>query len=441
MNQYTTLSFSQFVDWFRSASPYIHAHHGRTFVISMGGEALETAHFKSFIHDIALLSSLDIRIILVYGVRPQVERQLISLGKTPQYVDGIRITDEVGLQCVKAACGEVGIAIQSYLSMGLANSPKAGEKIRVVSGNFIMAKPLGVRQGVDYGYTGEVRQVDAAAIIHHLQQDAIVLISPIGYSPSGEVFNLLAEEIAMAIATTLHAAKWICMTNIAGLVNERGRLVRQLTVLEAQRWLAQLTDFNCRNQLIHAVQACQKGVERVHLISHQQDGSLLLELFSRDGSGTLISYDAFEHIRKATFEDIAGLLSLLQPLEETGILVRRSREKLETEINHFTVQERDGMIIGCAALYPYLEEKTAELACLVVHPQYRQLGKGDALLTFLEREAFQLGIRRIFVLTTQTAHWFQERGYQLGYLSELPIARQMLYNYQRNSKIFIKLLV
>lgn len=421
-----------FIDWFRNAAPYIHAHRGRTFVISFGGEAVQSPHFSYLIHDIALLSSLGIRIVLVYGIRPQIVQGLQVRGRQSCYVNGTRITDEIALSCVKAACGEVRTEIESLLSMGLSNSPTTGVSIGTASGNFITARPVGIRDGVDYCHTGEVRRVDATAIRRRLDEGSIVLIAPIGYSPTGESFNLLTEEVASAVAIALRASKWVCLIENEGIFDNAGQLVRQLTLLEAQRWLKN------EQQLANAVRACQNGVQRVHLVSRQTDGALLLELFTRDGIGTLISTDPFEHIRKATIDDVGGVLELIEPLEDAGVLVRRSREKLEMEIDHFMVQERDGMIIACASLYPFVEEKMAELACLAVHSDYRGADRGGALLAFLEREALQSGISHIFVLTTRTAHWFQERGFVAADLESLPIKRRTLYNYQRNSKVFIK---
>ena len=427
-----------FVDWFRNASPYIHAHRGCTFVISVGGEAVQYSHFSYLIHDIALLSSLGIRLVLVHGIRPQIEHGLRMRGRQSRYVNGIRITDEIALQCVKAACGEVRTEIESLLSMGLSNSPSTQVRIQTVSGNFMMARPLGVRDGVDYCYTGEVRSVDAAAITRRLDEGCIVLISPVGYSLTGETFNLLTEEVATEVAIALRAAKWLCLIENEGIFDTAGQLVRQLTVLEAQHELDTQQALECHRQVVHAVKACQNGVQRVHLVSRHIEGALLLELFTRDGIGTLISTDPYEHIRLATIDDVGGLLELIEPLEEAGVLVRRSREKLEMEINYFTVQERDGMIIACAALYPFLEEDMAELACLAVHSHYRSANRGDALLSFLEREALENGITQIFVLTTRTAHWFQERGFVATDLDSLPVSRQALYNYQRNAKVFVK---
>jgi len=322
--------------------------------------------------------------------------------------------------------------------MGLSNSPTTDIGIRTASGNFMTARPVGVRDGVDYCYTGEVRRVDTAAITRRLDEGCIVLISPLGYSPTGEVFNLLTEEVATAVAIALQATKWICLTEPGGIFDHNGQLVQQLTVFEAQRWLNHEPHFNLKKQLTFAVQACQGGVQRVHLVSRQIEGTLLQELFTRDGIGTLISTDPFEHLRKATIDDVSSLFELIEPLEKAGILVRRSREKLEMEIDHFTVQERDGMIIGCAALYPFIGEKMAELACLAVHSHYRGMDRGCALLAFLEKEARQLDMTHIFVLTTQTAHWFAERGFVAANLDSLHKHKRALYNYQRNSKVFIK---
>jgi len=427
-----------YVNWFRNASPYIHAHRGRTFVICFGGEVLQSPHFSYLIHDIALLNSLGIRLVLVHGIRPQIEQYLQAQQHQSHYQDGTRITDKIALQSVKAACGLVRTEIESLLSTGLSNSPTETIHIRTVSGNFITARPVGIRNGVDYCYTGEVRRVDTTTITRHLDEGNIVLISPLGYSPTGETFNLLTEDVAMAVAIALSATKWICLIEKDGFLDHNRQLVRQLTVHEAQHWLEAEPDIRCQKTLKNAVQACEKGVQRVHLVSRHVEGALLLELFTRDGIGTLISTDPYENIRKATIEDIGGLLELMTPLEEAGILVRRSREKLETEINYFTVQERDGMIVACAALYSFVTEGMAELACLVVHDDYRGTNRGDALLAFLEHKARQSGIESIFVLTTHTAHWFQERGFMVTNLESLPLSRLSLYNYQRNSKVFVK---
>jgi len=357
-----------------------------------------------------------------------------------QYVNGLRVTDAAALTCVKEAAGSVRVEIEALLSMGLANSPMAGADIRVASGNYVTAQPLGVRDGVDYLHTGEVRRIDAEAIHRQLDSGSLVLLSPIGYSPTGEVFNLSAEDVATAAAVQLKADKLIHLIDGPGLPASSGGLLRQLGLKEAQQELALNNELqeSLGKTLKGAIFACRHGVRRAHMIDRHVEGSLLLELFTRDGIGTLISSDTFEDIRQATIDDVGGVLELIGPMEEDGILVRREREKLEMEIEQFTVVERDGTVIACSALYPFVEEGCGELACLAVHPEYRKQRRGDDLLEYVERKARNMGIKRLFVLTTRTAHWFLERGFRETSIDELPLAKQQMYNYQRRSKVFIK---
>ena len=429
----------QFVNWFRHSSPYINAFRGRSFVIAFGGEAVADVGFASLIHDIALLNSLGARLVLVHGARPQIEQRLRERKAEMHYANGLRITDATALACVKEAVGAVRVEIEALLSMGLANSPMAGARIRVASGNVVMAKPVGVRDGIDYLHTGEVRRIDSDAIRQRLDDGAIVLLSPLGYSPTGEIFNLTACEIATATAVALKADKLVSLIETRGVADQRKRLIRQLTLAEAK----QLAQQSAQPEELQApwrgaIAACQNGVRRAHLIDRHVDGGLLLELFTRDGIGTMITADIYEGTRRATIEDIGGLLELIQPLEAAGVLVPRSRERLEIDIDHFTVVERDGTIIACAALYPFPEKKAAEIACFAVHSDYQGAGYGSALLEHMETEAELLGVARLFVLTTRTSHWFRERGFTPGNVHDLPVARRRLYNYQRNSKVYIK---
>jgi amino-acid N-acetyltransferase len=393
--------------------------------------------FPHLIHDIALLSSLGIQLILVHGARPQIEVALAQRGISLRYVNGLRITDDSALPCIKEAVGAVRIEIEALLSMGLPNSPMAGAQVRVASGNFITARPLGVREGVDYRHTGEVRKVDIEAIRQRLNNGAIVLLSPLGYSPTGEVFNLSAEEIATASAIALEADKLIF---ISADLPATDPLPRELTPAEAEQLLQSTPELpdELACHLQSAVHACRSKVQRVHIIDQRLDGALLMELFKRDGIGTLVTATAFEDTRRATIEDVGGILELIAPLEKRGLLVRRPRERLEIEIHYFTVMERDGAVIACAALYPFPGEKIGELACLVVHPDYRQSGRATALLSTIEKAAKQQSLNYLCVLTTQTAHWFQERGFEPASLEVLPENKRILYNYQRNSKVLVK---
>lgn len=432
-----------FVDCFRGSSPYIHAHRGRTFVIVFGGEAVEDGVFPNLVHDIALLQGLGIRLVLVHGTRPQIEQRLNVRGAQMQYINGLRVTDDAALACVKEAAGAVRVEIEALLSMGLANSPMAGAKIRVASGNFVTAKPIGVRDGVDYGHTGEVRRIDTGAIRQQLEAKAIALIPPLGYSPTGEIFNLSAADVAASVATALGADKLIALVEGKGLTNTRNRLITNIITREAEAILTRRKHLpeDVEQHLCAAIKACRRGVKRIHLLGRQLDGVLLRELFTRDGAGTLITAEPYEDTRTASIEDAGGILELLAPMEEEGKLVRRSRDLLETEIDRFTVVERDGMVIACAALYPYQQEAMAELACLAVHPDYQHNKRGDALLQHLEGRARAQGIGSLFVLTTQAAHWFRERGFESSSLQKLPMEKRQLYNYRRNSKVFMKKIV
>jgi len=434
------LKTQSFVNWFRSAAPYIHAFGGRTFVIAFGGEVVSEGEFYELAHDVNLLNALDVRVVLVHGARPQIEAELKERGATIQYVDGLRVTDADALACVKEAAGSVRVEIEALLSMGLPNSPMAGADIRVASGNFVTAKPMGVHSGVDLQHTGAVRKVDAVAIQRRLDLNEIVLLSPIGYSPTGEVFNLTVEDVATHAAIALKAEKLIFMMDTPGVTDAKGRLLKELTAQEALKIVksARELPLDVGFYLPGAVKACQNGVARAHLISRHVDGAILQELFTREGIGSMISPEPMESLRQANIEDVGGILSLIEPLEEAGVLVRRSRELLEMDIERFYILEHDGIIIGCAALYPFAEEKAGELACLAVHADYRDAGRGASLLEFVEAAARKKKLKRLFVLTTQTAHWFVERGYAEADVAELPRKKQALYNYQRKSKVFIK---
>ncbi len=430
-----------FVDWFRQSSPYIHAHRGRVLVLGFAGEALRSPGFPGLIHDIALLSGLGMRLVLVPGARPQIEERLRLRKARMRIVNGLRITDAAALECVKDAAGNVRIEIEALLSMGLANSPMAGARIRVVSGNHVTARPLGVLDGIDYQHTGEVRRVDAAAIGRHLDNGSIVLIPPLGYSPTGEVFNLNAVDVASAVAVALDADKLIYL-NEGRPGGRRGRTPGSLLPGEVEALLQRrrsLPEDQVRI-LREAARASRAGVGRVHILDRHEDGALLRELFTRDGAGLLVTREPYEQTRQARIDDVGGILELIEPLERAGTLVKRSRERLEQEVEHFQVAERDGSIIACAALYPFARERMGELACLAVHPDYRGQGRGEQMLAQIEQQAREAGLERIFVLSTRTSHWFRERGFVPAGVEQLPGRRRDLYNWQRRSKVFVKTL-
>ena len=435
-------SQKSFVSWFRDSSPYIHAHRNKTFVISFGGEALLADDFDHHVHDFALLSSLGIRLVLIHGIRPQIDQRLTKLNTSPQFHNNLRITDDLALQCVKEAAGLVRVEIEALLSMGLANSPMAGCSLKVASGNFVTAKPIGVINGIDYCHTGEVRRIDSDAIHQQLDQNNVVLISPIGYSPSGEIFNLSAEQVATAISISLKAEKLILLTEQSCCHPENNEQIRQMTTDEADIFLQQhqaITD-KITLPLKAAIQGCRSGIERVHLINRNIDGALLLELFSRDGVGTLISSTPFEELRPATLNDIGGILELIKPLEQQGILARRSREKIEMEIADYIIIERDGLIIGCTALHLNTTHHYGAIACLAIHPDYQRAARGNRLLDYIYKKAKELSLKQLYVLSTQTMHWFIDRGFLSCEMNKLPDELRTLYNPERNSKILVKVI-
>lgn len=432
-----------FVHWIRAAAPYVHAFRGKTFVIAFGGEVVAEETFLNVVHDLNLLHSLGIHLVVVHGCRPQVEAILAQQGFQSRYAHGVRVTDADAMDCVLEAAGQVRARIEALLSLGLAGSPMAGSRNRVSSGNYITAKPLGIVDGVDMLHTGEVRRVDTEAVQQRLDDGDIVLISPIGYSPTGEIFNLTVEEVATQVAVRCSAMKLVFLIDADGVRNGRRQLLTDLSTHDAEALLAKkgerLTQ-DVRLCLPAAVRACNNGVMRAHLIPRRLDGALLLELFTRDGVGTMVSARALAHLRNATIDDVQGLLQIIGPLEEQGVLVRRSRERLEAEIERFVVAEYDNQIIGCAALYAFPEERVGELAALAVHPDFRREGYGEALMQEIETRARKHRLTALYVLTTRTAGWFLERGFRPVAVSDLPKEKRALYNYQRNSQVYRKAL-
>ncbi len=430
-----------YIDWFRNSASYINKHRKKVFVVLLPGEAIADSNFSNIVHDITLLHSLGVKLVLVHGARPQISEAMESAGQDAQYHMGLRVTDASALKVVKQTIGSLGIELEAQFSMGLINSPMHGADIRTSRGNYITARPLGVIDGVDYGLTGVVRKVNVHAIQQHLDEHSIVLLSNLGYSPTGEVFNLSVEDVATEVATAMKADKLIVFIAGQGIVDPAGKLQSTLSPGAADALLGEIrmTDYQTAEALRAAIGACRQQVSRSHLISYSRNGALIEELFTRNGSGTLITKEQFEHLRSATIDDVGGILELIKPLEERGILVHRSRELLEAEIEHFKVIDLEGMIVACAAIYP-LDESTGEISCIAIHNSYRDSGRGEHLMNALEDEARRLGLSQVIVLTTQTAHWFIERGFREVAISELPITKQQMYNYQRNSKVFQKTL-
>ena len=438
-----------FVPWFRSVAPYIHMHRGKTFVVGIAGEAVAAGKLQHLAQDLALIQSMGVKIVLVHGFRPQVNEQLKAKGHAAKYSHGIRITDEVALDCAQEAAGQLRYEIEAAFSQGLPNTPMAGATVRVLSGNFITARPVGIMDGVDFQHSGVVRKVDTAGIKRTLEMGAVVLISPFGFSPTGEAFNLTMEEVATSVATALQADKLIFLAEIPGIriragepESEDNPIDTELPLAAAELLLAQLPNptrpTDTAFYLQHCVKACKAGVERSHIIPYSVDGSLLLEIYVHDGIGTMVVDEKLEELREATADDVGGILQLIEPFEKDGTLVKRSRTEIERDIGNYTILEHDGVIFACAALYPYPESKTAEMAALTVSPDSQGQGDGERVLKRIEHRARAMGLESIFVLTTRTKHWFLKRGFVQAEPDFLPEARRRMYNWDRKSLVLAK---
>jgi amino-acid N-acetyltransferase len=444
----TVFNFT-FVPWFRSVAPYIHTHRGKTFVVGIAGEAIAAVKLQTLAQDLALIQSMGVKIVLVHGFRPQVNEQLKAKGHAAKYSHGIRITDEVALDCAQEAAGQLRYEIEAAFSQGLPNTPMAGSTVRVISGNFITARPVGIVDGVDFQHSGLVRKVDVAGITRTLDFGAMVLLSPFGFSPTGEAFNLSMEEVATSVAIALQADKLVFLTEVPGIrihplapEGEDNPIDTELPLAAAEKLLAALppaqqpTDVGFYLQ--HCVKACKAGVERSHILPFALDGSLLLEIYVHDGIGTMVIDEKLEELREATPDDVGGILQLIEPFEKDGTLVKRSRTEIERDIDHYTIIEHDGVIFACAALYPYPEARTAEMAALTVSPQSQGQGDGEKVLKRVEQRARLMGLDSIFVLTTRTMHWFLKRGFQQVDPDWLPDARKRKYNWDRKSQVLVK---
>ena len=420
------------IAWFRHTGPYIKAHRGRTFVIYLGNGALESQGLLTLIHDVALLHSLGVKLVLVHATREAIDTAL-PVDQAAQFHDGVRITDDLTLAVASETAARQRVQLERLLSMGLPNTPLTGARLRVLSGNVVTAKPIGVRDGVDYLHSGAVRRVDAEGVRAILASDAIALLSPLGYSPAGELFSVSASEVAEKVAVAIGADKLIFLDRHPGLQTADGALIRQCTIDSALA--LDIADPEQQRLRDSACRSCTNGVARSHLLCYEREGGLLEELFTHDGSGTLIAQNPYELARAADIDDIASIVELIRPLEESGALVKRSRERLEEEIGYFSILERDGRVLACAALYPYADEGVGEIACVATHPDYRGEGRAKQLLDELIAEAKALSLTHVFVLTTQSTHWFLEQGFEAANLDELPVEKQQLYNWQRNAAV------
>jgi len=426
------LSTDQAISWFRQASPYIKEHQGKTVVICVPDRLLGSELISTLTHDLMLLSHLGVRLVLSFGLRGDVDARLKA---SPTFHDGRRVTDDEALQALIEAAGNARSELESKLSMGLPNTPMAGAHLSVCSGNFITARPFGIHNGIDFQHTGTVREVQDLSIRSLLESRHLVLLPPLGYSLTGEVFNLPAEEVALEAAVALQADKLVYFVPQLP-ANDKGDWLRESYAAEIRAIADEQDDESLARTYRHACLASEQGVNRVHLLPDSDPNALLRELFTVDGAGTLITTKAFESLRQASINDVGGIIELIEPLQQDGTLVKRSREQLELDINQFTVLEREGRVVACAALFIGENDSKAEIACLVTHPNYQGGGRAAKLLATLSNQAKQRGAVSLSIRTTRTAHWFIEQGFSPADVDSLPENRRASYSQSRNAKIF-----
>ena len=414
---------------FRNTAPYVHAHRGRTFVLCLDSALLESgAAADTLLQDLAQLQVLGVRLVLVFGARCRLD----ALLPDAPFHDGVRVVRAADLPAVQAAVGALQSDLQARLSRGLATTAHAGLRLRVLTGNLVAARPRGVHEGVDFEHSGEVRRVAAEEIGPLLDRGAVALLPPLGYSATGEVFLLQAVELARAAAQSLRADKLIYL-HAEPALRAGGRRLRRLTTAEAAalRKRRRLRPGYAR-MLRAAVDASLAGVDRIHLLDGRRDGALLRELYTHAGDGVMVTRSDAHAPRRAEVADLGGILELIDPLVEQGVLAERARAELELRVRDFRVIEIDGLIAACACLRP-LDAGRAELLGLAVHPEHRGEGHGAALLAELERAAAAAGARALYARTTRAMHWFRERGFRPA-----PPRRRGFAGRLRNARVFVK---
>ncbi len=406
------------VHWLRQTSPYINTHRGKTFVVWFSDSMLRARPFTTLVHDLTLLSHLGIKLVLVHGMRAQIDAELHRRRIEPQYgtdsynSQTMRITNTQTLPAITSVAGDIRCQLESAFSTGLPNSPMSGAQISLVSGNLIVARPYGVRDGVDYHHTGEIRKLRVQRIRALLDAGMVVTLSPIGYSPTGELFNLLSEDVAMQTAIAIAADKLIYLHDDAGSI-EHGLHELSATDQNPARLTTDHQNLESIGSTIErAKHACRNGVNRCHIVDAKNTDALLRELFTRDGSGLLIDRGDYDHIRPADTNSVKGIMQLIKPLIANGTLANRSEQDLEREIDNFYITEREGTVICCASLQTYGEY--AELGCLAVHADFRASGKAKEMLEHLIRIARQRNCKKLISLSTRTGDWFLEQGFSAG---------------------------
>lgn len=440
-------SSNNFIEKFRQASKYINLFNNKIFVIALGGEVFEDEQFESIAYDINLLRSIGIKIIIIHGIRPQIDDLLISNKIKTSLNKNIRITDANSINHVIDINGRIRTKIESILSSSIINSPLFESDIKLSSGNFITARPLGILNGIDMKFTGQVRKVNSESIQAKLNNGEIVIISPLGYSPIGDIFNLSYEQLASAVASSMKAHKLIFYINSNGIINLRGELLTELTTEKATNLIHQIERDSNPNKALNisyqdfniiksSLDAIKNKVEKIHLINRHTNGSIIEELFTDKGSGTILTEYPLEKIREAKPNDVNKIFQLIEPLSQNGILVKRASNEIKKDLSSFYVMEHSMDLVGCVALFKY--EEKVEIACFAIDSNFHNQGFGSKLIKFCEKKAKTHDVNEIFILTTQSEHWFIEKGFKVDDKELMPKKRKIIYQLERNSKFLTK---
>jgi len=417
----------------RGILQYIPRFREKTFILSVDGAIVTDENFANLLLDVAVLRSLNIRVVLVHGASAQIQALASERQMTASNLDGTGVTDADTLKLALTAANRLTHEILEGLS---AND------LRAASSNALIAHPLGIIQGVDHLFTGKIERVDVQLLETLLAQDIIPVIPPLGFDGDGRTYRVNSDGVALAVAEALKAIKLIFITTHDGLLRQE-QLVRQMLVADLETLLAQhKTDFlpEMLSKAQHAAAACRAGVQRVHVINGRVDEGLLAEVFSNEGIGTLIYASEYEQIRRALKKDVRAILTLTKNSVASDELVKRTRVSIERQLHDFYIFEIDRNTVACVALHPYPELGKGELACLYVDASHENQGIGRKLLQFAENKARDLGLTELVALSTQAFTYFQSKGgFVEGTPDDLPPARREKYEQSgRNSKILIK---
>ncbi len=398
------------------AGQYFHIYSGSTFVVLL--DQISKDQIVTVAKDIALLSALNIKIILIAPSQPITKPFII---KTEDELEQLLTNTQVIQRKIEVLLN------QAFHQYQISSA--------IISSSAVTTKPYGIHNGIDYGFFGKPRSIKKDLLNHLLDSASCLIIPTFGFAPTGETFIMDGLEMAEQVASALQCQKLMILTSAEAIPREMN--ANQAKIFSQNSELP----LTSRLLIKRCLPAIENGVDRVHILDSKIEGALILELLTRDGIGSMITNEPYDEIKQAELSNIQPLKALMQPLEDDGILKQRSIQELEKDIHNYYLMFRDNSLIGAVAYYPYPEEKTAELASLIVHPDYRKGKKANLLMQFIEQKAIADGFNSIFLLTTQTAHWFMGNGYKEASKQDLPKAKLELYDHSRNSKVFFKYLI